>query len=207
MIDKKEIGFCLLFILSTVVLVGSVPQQAEAHTMKIFASREDDAIRGFAYFPGGERAGGVEVSLEKKDGTEVESAKADDDGNFEFAKTQGSVRYRVVAESSDGHRATFEVDGQEPSEDEDGQQTEVDSSDEKFGAEKTGGIRAKRLETIMGKVIERRIRPLREDIAEAQSRTRFRDVLGGIGYILGLCGIAFYFMARKQKKEQHSENE
>lgn len=40
---------------------------------------------------------------------------------------------------------------------------------------------------------------LREDLQAFQSAVRIRDVLGGIGYILGLMGVAFYVAGRKNR--------
>lgn len=40
---------------------------------------------------------------------------------------------------------------------------------------------------------------LREDLQAFQSAVRIRDVLGGIGYILGLMGVAFYVAGRKHR--------
>jgi nickel transport protein len=44
--------------------------------------------------------------------------------------------------------------------------------------------------------VARQLRPLREELAAASSRTSLRDVLGGIGYILGLAGIALWWRTR-----------
>jgi hypothetical protein len=37
-----------------------------------------------------------------------------------------------------------------------------------------------------------------------QSEIRFRDILGGIGYIVGATGVAMYFLSKRQKKEERA---
>ncbi|WP_231964007.1 hypothetical protein [Pasteurella dagmatis] len=39
---------------------------------------------------------------------------------------------------------------------------------------------------------------LRKDIAQLEQKIYWRDILGGIGYILGLVGITLWFRQRKQ---------
>ncbi|MCF7984836.1 MAG: hypothetical protein K9L70_10570 [Thiohalocapsa sp.] len=44
--------------------------------------------------------------------------------------------------------------------------------------------------------VARQIRPLREELAEARGQAAFRDVLGGIGYIVGLAGLLLWWRGR-----------
>ena len=44
--------------------------------------------------------------------------------------------------------------------------------------------------------VARQLRPLREELAVARSRASLRDVLGGIGYIIGLAGLALWWRTR-----------
>lgn len=54
-------------------------------------------------------------------------------------------------------------------------------------------LSASRLEAIERQVIE-----LRREVDRHEQRTRLRDILGGIGYILGLAGVASYVAARRR---------
>ena len=40
---------------------------------------------------------------------------------------------------------------------------------------------------------------LRKDVRDSEERLRFRDILGGIGFICGLAGVAFYMKALRSK--------
>lgn len=48
--------------------------------------------------------------------------------------------------------------------------------------------------------VARAVRPLREQLALERERARLRDVLGGIGYILGLAGLWAWWRARDRDR-------
>jgi hypothetical protein len=45
------------------------------------------------------------------------------------------------------------------------------------------------------------VRPLREELAEARARARVQDVIGGIGYIVGVAGLGLWWAARSRPRE------
>ena len=45
----------------------------------------------------------------------------------------------------------------------------------------------------------RQVDDLRQQIYESDRTLRFHDILGGIGFILGLAGVAFYMKARQRR--------
>ncbi len=42
------------------------------------------------------------------------------------------------------------------------------------------------------------LQPLREQLQRQHQQTRFKDIVGGLGYILGLAGLALWFNSRRQ---------
>jgi nickel transport protein len=59
-------------------------------------------------------------------------------------------------------------------------------------------ITKEEIEQVVETAVSRQIRPLREQLEAYESKTRLHDTLGGIGYIVGIAGIAFYFMGRRK---------
>jgi nickel transport protein len=50
--------------------------------------------------------------------------------------------------------------------------------------------------------VARQIRPLREALQAHEERVRMRDILGGIGYIVGLAGLALWWSSRRRKEDR-----
>ena len=50
--------------------------------------------------------------------------------------------------------------------------------------------------------VARQVAALRSDLEKYKNEIRLRDVLGGIGYILGIMGTAFYFLGVRRKEKR-----
>ncbi len=54
------------------------------------------------------------------------------------------------------------------------------------------------LEQVVEKIIVRELTPIKKKLAESnEQKLTLRDILGGLGYIFGLAGIAAYFQSKK----------
>ena len=49
--------------------------------------------------------------------------------------------------------------------------------------------------------IDRKAAPFRQEHHEHEQEVRLRDILGGLGYIVGITGIAPYFLGRRKRRE------
>lgn len=178
---------------------------ADAHLLKAFASVEDGAISGFAFFVGGGRPGGAEVKIVDATGAVVARLTTNDEGRFRWVPSV-IQRYTVSVDAGDGHlaEAVIEADrlvGGEIVR----SSAEVVSDNGGVGSVQAGGIEPARLEQTIqravdravDRAVERQVRPLLEAYAQAESRVRFNDVVGGIGMIVGLAGIALWFSGRR----------
>ena len=57
------------------------------------------------------------------------------------------------------------------------------------------------LEEAVNKVLERQLAPIKEMLADLTVRRRtFPEIIGGLGYIIGIFGVVAYFMSKKQPK-------
>ena len=57
---------------------------------------------------------------------------------------------------------------------------------------------AESLETMVEQAVARQVAPLRRQIKEYEQRVRLHDIIGGIGYIVGLFGLAGIIIARRK---------
>lgn len=198
---------CLLLLLD--LTSGLV----RAHGLQVFAAADADVIRGSAYFSGGAPASGVDVLIEDGAGRLIAELTSGADGVFHFPISV-VADHRVVARTSDGHRAEWLVRGAEfgsalvgVSRDGTAGKLEPDaggagprSIQEPARRPDTAIADTAGVDPVLVATIERavagQLRPLREELATARYRAGLQDLLGGIGYIIGLAGIALWWRVR-----------
>ncbi|MBN2477227.1 MAG: hypothetical protein JXB62_21645 [Pirellulales bacterium] len=162
---------CGLSVLLAVVLL---PGLARAHGMRFFAHAHDDAIHGEASFLDGTPAKHAKVIAYDSAGEKIGEATTDEGGEFTL-KTQFCCDHRLVIDAGGGHGTEFTVPA-----------SQLSANLPKRGSP---------LDSVRNEIVE-----LRRQLNQYEQTTRLRDVLGGIGYILGIAGVAFYFLSRRRKQ-------
>ena len=61
-------------------------------------------------------------------------------------------------------------------------------------------ITKEELREIVEESVAMRIRPLQREIQSLKEETKIHDIMGGIGVIMGLGGLIFYFLGVKKKE-------
>lgn len=181
---------------------------AFAHQLRVFAMAEGATITGYAYFSGGVKVKGVKVTLFAPDGSQLGEVKTDEAGAFRFPATV-RVDHRLIADAGAGHVAEFTVTAEELPDTLPGKNPEplpevlnaiTTAQAPPLPMTKTA---AASLQRMIERSVARQIRPLREQLDAYEAKVRWHDVLGGIGYILGIAGVACYWLGRRQS---HSLN-
>ena len=163
---------------------GALP----AHKIHVFADRQGEAVKGYAYFQNGDRASGVTVTLYAENGQKIAEKKTGGQGDFSFTAGQSSP-VRVVVSTVDGHRGEYSLAGPEKKKRAAPEREPADLPRE------FPGFPEQRLKEI----VREEMRPFREELAEYRSEIRFSDILAGIGFILGVFGLLMYFTSRSRK--------
>jgi nickel transport protein len=177
----------LIIVLAAGLVLG--PGSALAHKLNVFAWVEGRKIIGEAYFRGRAPLVGGAVTVFGPGDEKLGQTTTDAAGRFQFEpKLRGD--HRLLVDTGDGHSESFTVTGAElpadlpaaPS----GKQTTappsvVSSPPIATDSSATSGAQAQ-------------IALLRAELQEFRHEIRVRDVLGGLGYIVGLMGVAFYFL-------------
>jgi len=65
----------------------------------------------------------------------------------------------------------------------------------------TPGMADPNLEKMIRRAVTEQVTPLRKELAAYKEKNDLQKILGGLGYILGLAGIGFYFSARQKLKK------
>ncbi len=183
-------------------LLLSLP--VSAHKLKIFATAEGDRILGQAYFVGGAPASGAGIRITDGEGNELARLQPDAQGEFSY-RVDRRMEYRVFADSQDGHVASWTLQADEfasslPTEGATASSPEPAAEPqpqvETAAAPADGAVTLTQVE----QAVARQIRPLREAMQAGEERVRLHDILGGIGYIVGLAGLGLWWGSRRRSR-------
>ncbi len=192
-------------LISAAIGIALLPDAAEAHRLNVFASSDGTIIRGSVYFQGMRAARNAPVTVVDADGAVLADIVTDEAGKFAFQAVR-RVDHRIVADLSDGHRAEFVVSAEQlsPSLPAPVLSRAPAENAPQIGAQPApqAGVPAAAIEAIVESAVARHVGPLRQQIAAYEDRIRWHDVLGGIGYIIGMTGLAGYFLARRGRDRE-----
>jgi len=188
------IAFCL--ILS--------PAPTFAHRIHVFAYGRGTTIQGQAYFTEDSPARHVTVTALDPAGEEIGKTTTDEEGQFTL-EARFRCDHLIQVSTSDGHGGAYTVSASELSRDlppRDGSADSPPPSSSEVpshpGQEHTHApppeAGQEHIEELFQQIVE-----LRKRFDSYTDRIRLQDVLGAVGYILGLAGVAFYFLGTRQK--------
>jgi nickel transport protein len=199
---KKVSGLIVMFF-----LLGAICMPAEAHKLKVFATAIGADVSGYAYFSPGGRAQEAEVTVKQADGSVVAAQKTNERGEFTFKATR-PVDHVILVDAGDGHEASYRVSAEElgsileaktPAT---AQKSNVASQLAAAGT--SAGPTSKEIAALVEESVARQIRPLREQVDAWQEKVWLHDVLGGLGYIIGLAGLFYGLTGLRRSKAEAS---
>ena len=196
-------SFCLMLVLCMV-------STARAHRVMIFAWSEGGTIYTESKFSGGKKVKGGEIIVYDLNGNKLLEGKTDEKGEFSF-KAPKKTGMKIVLMAGMGHRAEWTI---RP---DDIQDTSIGRNG-KTGHEATlknepyqrlaesipvsGATTPDDIQIAIEKAMEKELRPVLKMLAELREQgPSVSDILGGIGYILGLMGVGAYFNYRHKLAE------
>jgi nickel transport protein len=181
------------------------PGSAMAHRVNIFAWVEGDTIHTQSKFSGGKVVKGGEVVVYDLDGSQLLSGKTDAHGEFSF-KIPKKTGMKIVIQAGMGHRGEWtipahEIEGLSES------KTTSAASPETVSKTPEGQAAISRMNLVeirqvVEKSLDQKLNPVLKILVEArEAGPTLRDILGGVGYILGLMGLAAYIHFRRKAAE------
>ncbi len=208
----------LLFI-GTLLAVFGQATPASAHKMFVFAAVRGEVIEGEVYYHGGDSAGNVKVTVFDPSGKQLGETTTDQEGKFTFPPRL-RCDHKLIADAGLGHEAEYTVEagelpealGQLPAKPPAGSRRESpDEAEPAPSAEPdphthshshphdpvaSGGEDL----AAQTEALARQIAALRQDLDKWKAQLRLQDILGGIGYILGILGLLFFLGGRRKEK-------
>jgi nickel transport protein len=201
-------------IIPAVIILCSIgPSAAYAHNVSVFGWVVGDTVHVESNISGGRKPNNAPVRVYNSQGKLLLEGKTNESGEFSF-KIPQKTEMRIVLEAGHGHQAQWLI-------------TEADlvsagaeqihykktESGVNFGAgeqepdtekspETRKAMTAEEIKIVVEEALDRKLKPIMKMLAESREKgPRAADILGGIGYILGLIGIAAYFHYRKKASD------
>jgi nickel transport protein len=177
-----------LLLLAAVLVLAASP--AAAHRLMVFATAQGAVVDGYAYLSDGSRPAGAAITVEAG-GTVTTHLTTDADGGFRFT-AERRLDHRIVA-TLDGHQGEWTVHAAElPAALPAGPAATAPPTT--VAAPRPNGD----LEAVVERAVARQTAPLRAELQTWRAEARWHDVAGGLGWIVGLAGLAAWAQARRK---------
>lgn len=189
------------------ILMGLVTSTAYAHKVNVFAYVEGDQVYVQGYFSDGIKAKNSEVTVSASDGRQLAHGQTNEEGAFTFPIQGQQHALHIVLNAGLGHQATYDIPADE--------MTDTPAVPEPAsmaatgdpalpvaataGGSETGAApgQTQLTEAAVRKAVAEGVLPLAREISELKERRGFSDIVGGIGFIVGILGVFAYLKARQ----------
>ncbi len=191
-----------------------LPTVAYAHKVSIYAYGEDGMVFAEGYFSDGTRTRNSLIEVfDAKTGEKLLGGKTDNEGKFSF-KIPKATSLKLVLHASMGHRNDYTLSAKEVKEAmglrESGVRSQESGVKGRKGESKpqstvpltvTSGLSSAEIEAVVNKAMDKKLQPVITillKLKENSEKPGITEILGGIGYIIGLMGIVMYFKGRRK---------
>ncbi len=199
---------------SVLLAVGGalLASPASAHRLNVFAYVVGGQVQVEAYFSGGARAQGADVTVYSAEKEVLLTGRTDKDGLWAFPVPAVEGDLEIVAETEDGHKGRCalkaeELAGSAPRDDVPTAGAEGPDAAGEARSEPAAPLGASGdLDEIRASLerIDASLRTVQRQLAELRrprAGPSLDRVLAGVGFIVGLTGVAMYFMARNAARK------
>lgn len=189
-------------LLATLILILSGATAAWGHGLSVFAWVEGERVLVESKFSGGKRPVGATVRVLDPQGKALLSGATDAEGRWSFDLPQRTA-LKIVLEAGMGHRGEWTIGaaevGADPS---DKPAAEPPPQPHPPAPPADATTAAADLDARLRQAVADELAPLTARLARLEEGLQgpsLQDILGGLGYILGLVGIAAYIQARRRQ--------
>ena len=202
---RELIRVLTMALVLTLVFMALAPS-ALAHKVNVFAWVEGDTVHVEGYFAGNKRAQDSLVEVFDSTGEKLLDGRTDQQGEFSF-KIPKITDLKIVLTASMGHRNDFVIPMSELEEASPNRATEsgghtvpMPSEQKSVSAQTASAVDLAQMEAVLDKVLDRKFTTLSRLIRETRPEgPTVSEVIGGIGYIFGLMGVALYFISKQKR--------
>jgi nickel transport protein len=183
---------------------------AQAHRVNVFAWVEGDTVHTESRFPGGKEVKEGQIAVfDDATGEKLLEGQTDEEGNFSFPVPR-RADLRIELTAGMGHKNEWIVRSDEmaaaggvaPAPAAPGDKNAEPAKSKTAAAGVETVVDPAQIQAAVEKVLDRKLAPVVKGMAELRERrTGVADIVGGIGYIIGLAGLGAYIHYRRKIKE------
>ena len=214
----KRTGLISSGLLLAIVLFFT--SSVHAHKVRIFAYNEGDEIITESVFSGGRTVKNSEIIVQDADsGSVILTGRTDDQGLFRFpipeAVKTGKPDLKIIINCGEGHKGEWLLSAEEYLGEQEAEPEPLHSMEQTAAKESVETVSRLVSETqvvttideqlisrVVEQALDKKLTPIKRMLAEnREHKPTLTDILGGIGYLVGLAGIAAYLKSRKDNSQ------
>ena len=195
---KNKLYLILIF---TFLIIIMMDVSVFAHKVNVFAYVEGEKIYTESYFNDGKKCIDSKIEVFDNQGNKLLEGLTDKEGEFSFEVPSEDGNLKIVLTASMGHRAEYSI-----SEDEIrgsvGLIKEKNEEPVSIVFPETSSVDLKEIQSIIEDTLDKKLKPIMREMIEIKKSQEDKisptEIIGGIGYIIGIFGIIAYFLSRKR---------
>ena len=198
---KNKLYFILIFIFLIIIMINI---SAFAHKVNIFAYIEGDKVYTESYFNDGKKCIDSKIEAFDKQGNKLLEGLTDEEGTFSFEVPAEDVidgDLKLVLTASMGHRAEYIIQADELGNIKELIEEKIEEPISAVSPE-VSSFDLKEIQSLIEDALDEKLKPVMREMREIKKSQEDRisptEIIGGIGYIVGIFGIVAYFLSRKK---------
>lgn len=190
-----------LILIFTFLIIIMMDVSVFAHKVNVFAYVEWEKIYTESYFNDGKKCIDSKIKVFDNQGNKLLEGLTDKEGKFSFEVPSEDGDLKIVLTASMGHRAEYSISADELRgavgliKEEPEEPVSIVSSE-------TSLIDLKEIQSIIEDTLDEKLKPIMKEMREIKKSQEDKisptEIIGGLGYIIGIFGIVAYFLSRKR---------
>ena len=196
---KNKLYLILIFVFLIIMMVDI---SVFAHKVNIFAYVEGDKVYTESYFNDGKKCIDSKIEVFDDQANKLLEGLTNEEGMFSFGVPPEDAidgDLKVVLTASMGHRAEYTIPANELG------GGVAESTQEKSEEPiptvfpEISSFDLKEIQSLIENTLDEKLKPIMREIKKSQEdRISPTEIIGGVGYIIGIFGMIAYFLSRKK---------
>ncbi len=204
---KNKLYLISIFIFLIIIMINI---SVSAHKVNVFAYAEGEKIYTESYFNDGKKCVNSNLEVFDNQGNKLLEGLTDEEGMFSFEIPPEDVidgDLKIVLTASMGHRAEYIIRADELGDikgviEEKIEETEDPEEPLTVISSDSSSVDLKEIQSLIEDILDKKLEPVMKEMREIKKSQEDRisptEIIGGIGYIIGIFGIVAYFLSRKK---------